>query len=70
MPDQTQAMATTVDAGSTAWGNQLDDTLQGAATTACVTCHSGGPAKGHAYQNSWVPQVFPEGRETIIEAVR
>jgi OmcA/MtrC family decaheme c-type cytochrome len=70
MPDQTKAMATTVNAGSTAWGNQLDDTLQGAATTACITCHSGGPVKGHAYQNSWVPQVFPEGRETIIEAVR
>jgi OmcA/MtrC family decaheme c-type cytochrome len=70
IPDQTKAMATTVDAGSTEWINQLDDTLQGAATTACITCHKSGPARGHAYQNSWVPQVFPEGRETIIEAVR
>jgi OmcA/MtrC family decaheme c-type cytochrome len=70
IPDQTQAMATTVNAGSTEWINQLDDTLQGAATTACITCHTSGPAKGHAYQNSWVPQVFPEGRETIIDAVK
>ena len=25
-------------------------------------------AKGHAYQNSWEPQEFPEGRQTIIDA--
>ena len=70
IPDQTKAMATTTEAGSTVWENQLDDTLQGAATTACVTCHADGASKGHAYQNSWTPQTFPEGRETIIEAVR
>ncbi len=70
IPDQTKAMATTVDAGSEEWINQLDDTLQGAATTACITCHKDGAAKGHAYQNSWVPQVFPEGRKTIIDSVR
>ena len=70
IPDQTQAMATTTDAGSDEWINQLDDTLQGAATTACITCHKDGASKGHAYQNSWTPQEFPEGRETIIDAVR
>jgi hypothetical protein len=70
-PDQTKAMATTVDAGGTDdYANQVDDVLQGAATTACVTCHAGGPAKGHAYQNSWEPQEFPEGRKTIIDAVK
>ena len=69
LPDQVKAMATTVDAGSEVWDNQLDDVLQGASTTACVTCHKSGPAKGHAYQNSWVPQAFPEGRQTIIDAV-
>jgi hypothetical protein len=68
-PDQTQAMATTREAGSEVWDDQLDDVLQGAATTACITCHSDGPAKGHAYQNSWDPQEFEEGRETIIDAV-
>ena len=69
IPDQTKAMATTTDAGSDTWENQLDDTLQGAATTACITCHADGASKGHAYQNSWTPQVFPEGRQTIIDAV-
>ena len=69
IPDQTKSMASTTDAGSTVWENRLDDTLQGAATTACVTCHADGASKGHAYQNSWTPQKFPEGRQTIIDAV-
>jgi cytochrome c peroxidase len=67
-PDQTQAMAVTREAGSTVWDDQVDDVLQGAATTACITCHADGPAKGHAFQNSWEPQEFEEGRETIIDA--
>jgi OmcA/MtrC family decaheme c-type cytochrome len=68
-PDQTKAMASTDDAGGTTdWANQLDDVLQGATTTACVTCHAGGAAKGHAYQNGWEPQEFDEGRQTIIDA--
>ena len=67
-PDQRLAMANTREAGSGVWEDQLDDTLQGAATTACVTCHADGAAKGHAYQNSWDPQEFPEGRQTIIDA--
>ena len=68
MPEQTQAMATTLDAGSEDWADQLDDVLQGATTTACVTCHADSATKGHAYQNSWEPQAFPEGRQTIIDA--
>jgi OmcA/MtrC family decaheme c-type cytochrome len=70
MPDPTKAMANTVDAGSTEWANQLDDVLQGAATTACITCHTDGATRGHAYQNSWIPQEFPEGRQTIIDAAQ
>ena len=62
-------MATTVDAGSDTWEDQIDDVLQGTTTTACITCHTGGPTKGHAYQNSWEPQEFEEGRQTIIDAV-
>jgi len=50
------------------WEDQLDDVLQGAATTACITCHADSASRGHAYQNSWEPQEFPEGRETIIDA--
>jgi len=68
LPDQTKAMASTIEAGSEVWEDQIDDVLQGAVTTACTTCHADGPAKGHAYQNSWDPQEFPEGRETIIDA--
>ena len=68
IPVQAQAMATTVDAGSEVWEDQLDDVLQGAATTACVTCHADSATKGHAYQNSWEPKEFPEGRQTIIDA--
>jgi hypothetical protein len=26
--------------------------------------------KAHAYQNGWVPQALPEGRKTIIDAVK
>jgi OmcA/MtrC family decaheme c-type cytochrome len=68
IPEQASAMATTVEAGSDMWEDQLDDVLQGPGTTACVTCHAGSASKGHAYQNSWVPQEFPEGRDTIIDA--
>jgi OmcA/MtrC family decaheme c-type cytochrome len=68
IPDQTKAMATTTDAGSIVWEDQLDDVLQGAATTACITCHADSASKGHAYQNSWDPQEFAEGRQTIIDA--
>ena len=72
-PDQTKAMANTVDPGTPegdppSWSNQLDDVLQGATTTACITCHADSASKGHAYQNSWEPQEFPEGRQTIIDA--
>ncbi len=69
LPAQDVAMATTVGAGGDDdYQNQIDDTLQGAQTTACVTCHTDGASKGHAFQNSWVPQEFPEGRQTIIDA--
>jgi len=68
LPDPRKAMATTVEAGAPPFGNQLNDVLQGVQTTSCVTCHGDGATKGHAYQNSWTPQAFPEGRQTIIDA--
>jgi OmcA/MtrC family decaheme c-type cytochrome len=70
LPDGAKAMATTIDAGSEEWINQLDDTLQGVTTTACITCHTDSASRGHAFQNSWVPQEFPEGRQTIIDAAQ
>jgi OmcA/MtrC family decaheme c-type cytochrome len=68
LPDPTKAMATTVEAGAPPFGDQLNDVLQGVQTTSCVTCHADGAAKGHAYQNGWTPQVFEEGRQTIIDS--
>jgi OmcA/MtrC family decaheme c-type cytochrome len=68
LPDATEAMATTVETGEPPFGDQTNDVLQGVQTTSCVTCHADSAAKGHAYQNSWTPQAFEEGRKTIIEA--
>ncbi len=75
IPDQSQAVATTIDAGkadsgtgtSTVWRNQLDDTLQGASAASCTSCHNTTDARGHAYQNGWTPQTFPNGRQTILD---
>ncbi len=67
LPGADEAMASTV-AGATD-GEQLDDVLEGAQTSSCVTCHTSTATKGHAYQNSWVPQEFPEGRQSIIDAL-
>jgi len=68
LPEQAVGMATTLEAGADPWNNQLDDVLQGAGAAACTSCHSDSAAKGHAYQNGWTPQVFEEGRQTIIDA--
>jgi len=66
-PQQSEAVATTLNAGSTTWINQIDDTLQGASAAACTSCHTSTSAKGHAYQNGWTPQTFPNGRQTILD---
>jgi hypothetical protein len=70
VPDQSKALATTLDAGAAPWQNQLDDVLQGAGAAACTSCHSGSAAKGHAYQNGWNPAVFPNGRQTILDEAK
>ncbi|MCZ8132197.1 MAG: hypothetical protein O9284_12990 [Steroidobacteraceae bacterium] len=49
------------------WSNQGDDVLQDASAAACVTCHQSTAAKGHACTTGWVPQAFPNGRQTIID---
>jgi len=74
LPDQSKAVATTVDAGGTTWIDQIDDVLEGASAAACMSCHSSSDSfeqnvlKGHAYQNGWTPQTFEEGRQTILDA--
>lgn len=75
VPDQTKAMAATVNAGAAPWANQLDDSLMGPAAAACMTCHQSkqtavqSTLRAHAYQNGWVPQVFENGRADLINAV-
>ena len=75
LPDQSVAVATTLDAGDSEDAvNQLDDVLEGASAAACMSCHQSSDSavqaqlKGHAYQNGWEPTEFPEGRQTIIDA--
>jgi OmcA/MtrC family decaheme c-type cytochrome len=70
MVDQTKGVATTLDAGAAPWNNQLDDTLQGANTAACTSCHQDAASVGHSNQNSWTPTKFPNGRQTIIDAAK
>jgi hypothetical protein len=87
IPDQSVAVATTIDAGvceancsipppfgpngttrlAPVWKGQLDDTLQGPAAAACTSCHSTTSTRGHAYNESWIPQTFPNGRQTILD---
>jgi OmcA/MtrC family decaheme c-type cytochrome len=89
LPDQSMSVATTINAGTVALstatpptaanvinGNGNDDTLEGTAAAACMSCHQSGSSfeqtalKAHAYQNGWVPSIFPEGRKTILDAAK
>jgi OmcA/MtrC family decaheme c-type cytochrome len=67
IPDQSMAVATTLDAGTAPWQNKIDDTLQGATAAACTSCHTSTDAKGHAYNEGWTPQKFENGRQTILD---
>jgi len=67
LPDQSKAVATTVDPGES-YTSQIDDVLQGASSAACTSCHKDSDTRAHSYQNGWVPTVFPEGRKTILDA--
>ena len=74
VPDQSVAVATTLNAGMEPWDNQLDDVLQGPAAAACTSCHKSTDSftdkaiKAHAYQNGWYPTFFEEGRQTILDS--
>ena len=74
--DGSKAVALTVDPGAAPWGNQLDDVLMGPTAASCMSCHQSGDAvtqfglRTHAYDGSWVPTVFPAGRQTLLDAAR
>ncbi len=76
LPDQSVAVATTINAGSEPFDNQLDDVLEGPSAAACMSCHQSdlsfeqNALKAHAYQNGWTPQTFEDGRQTIIDAAQ
>ena len=73
--DPTKGVAVTFDAGAAPWGNQLDDLLIGPTAASCMSCHqSGDPLtqfglRVHAYGQGWAPTAFPEGRQTLIDAI-
>ena len=74
VPNGAMAVGVTLDPGAAPWGNQLDDVLLGPSTAACMSCHQSGNSVTqfglltHAYGQSWVPVVFPDGRQTLIDA--
>lgn len=75
LPDPKQAVAVTVDMGGTTASNQLDDVLRGPIGATCTSCHQYGSAETkffinkHTYDNGWWPTTFPNGRQTLLDAV-
>jgi OmcA/MtrC family decaheme c-type cytochrome len=76
LPDQSKAVATTLDAGVAPWANQLDDTLQGPAMAACMSCHSSNELpiqaglQAHAKQFGWAPTTSTNGRADFLNYSR
>jgi OmcA/MtrC family decaheme c-type cytochrome len=74
IPNPTQAVAVTTDAGAAPWSNQLDDVLMGPSAASCMSCHQSGDPSAqfglriHAYGQGWVPTTFENGRQTLIDA--
>ncbi len=75
LPNPTKAVAVTVDTGAAPYNDQVNDVLMGPATASCLSCHgSNDPMmelglRTHAYGNGWTPQVFENGRQTLLDAV-
>jgi OmcA/MtrC family decaheme c-type cytochrome len=76
LPDQSKAVATTLDAGAAPWSNQLDDTLQGPAMAACMSCHQSNELatqaglQAHAKQFGWAPTTSANGRADFLNYSR
>ncbi len=75
IPDQSQALAISVDSGADG-ADQTDDRLMSPATGACMSCHQSGSSavqaalRGHAAMFSWEPQVIEGGKEAVLEAAQ
>lgn len=74
VPDPTQAVAVTIEAGAAPFNNLLDDVLQGPTAASCLSCHgSGDPFTQwgldvHGSSMGWAPSVFENGRQTLLDA--
>jgi len=75
VPDQAKAVATTLDTGAS-FSDQKDDTLLGPGAAACMSCHQSDSEtvqqtlRDHAARNGFYPQVFPNGRQDVMDAVK
>ena len=73
--DATKGVAVTVDTGAAPYGNQLNDVLMGPTAASCMSCHQSGDAgiqaglREHAFDNGFVPSVFVNGRQTLLDAI-
>jgi len=75
VPDPTQAVAVTTEAGAAPYNNLLNDVLQGPTAASCMNCHGSGndsfvqwQLDVHAAEQGWAPSVFPNGRQTLLDA--
>jgi OmcA/MtrC family decaheme c-type cytochrome len=78
LPNQKNAVAVTVDPGTLyapfPLTNQNDDVLIGSTAQSCFTCHQSSDntrqqqLRNHGSNYGWTPQVFPSGRQSVINA--
>jgi OmcA/MtrC family decaheme c-type cytochrome len=59
VPDQTKAVALTVEPG-TSWPSQTDDVSIGPAAAACTACHASSVARSHALKQGYLANVLKE----------
>ena len=59
VPDQTKAVALTVEPG-TSWPSQTDDVSIGPAAGACTACHASSVARSHAFKQGYMANVLKE----------
>jgi OmcA/MtrC family decaheme c-type cytochrome len=75
LPNPNLGVAVTDDMGGSTVQNQLDDILVGPSAASCYSCHRPGDPtvnfqlQQHVYDNGWWPSAFPNGRQTLIDAV-
>jgi OmcA/MtrC family decaheme c-type cytochrome len=75
-PDPTKAVGVTYDTGDAPYNVGVNDMLIGPSAASCMSCHrSADPAveaglQDHAAFGGFAPSVFPNGRQTLIDAAQ